>query len=136
MKALIVYWSGMGHTAELAEAVKGGLENGGAEVELSAVADFSGSVEGYDLVVLGCPSMGCEELEDAEFLPFYEANQSVLAGKNVALFGTYGWGDGEWMRNWTEEAKEKGMNLVCDGFALQEDEDIASAGAEFASKLV
>lgn len=107
MKAAVIYWSGTGNTQMMAEAV---AEGSGAE--LYAVSDFTGDVKDYDVVAFGCPAMGDEELEDTEFEPFFESIEGDLNGKTVALFGSYDWGDGEWMRKWAERVQEDGATVV------------------------
>ena len=107
MKTAVIFWSGTGNTEAMAKAVAGG-----AGVEATPVSSFSGDLSDYEAVALGCPAMGAEELEDSEFEPFYSANESKLAGKNVALFGSYDWGDGEWMRLWADRVKAAGANIV------------------------
>lgn len=107
MKTAVIYWSGTGNTEAMAKAV-----SEGAGAELFTVSDFSGSVEDYDAVVFGCPAMGAEVLEEDEFEPFFSSVEDKLNGKKVALFGSYGWGDGEWMRNWEERVKADGAVLV------------------------
>ena len=112
MKTAVIFWSGTGNTEAMAKAVAEG-----AGVEATPVSSFSGDLSDYEAVALGCPAMGAEELEDSEFEPFYSANESKLAGKNVALFGSYDWGDGEWMRLWADRVKAAGANIV-DGEGL------------------
>ncbi len=107
MKTAVIYWSGTGNTQQMAEAVAEG-----AGAELFSVSEFSGNIEDYDRVAFGCPAMGAEELEDSEFEPFFSGVVDKLSGKKVALFGSYGWGDGEWMRNWTEQVKGAGAEAV------------------------
>ena len=107
MKKAVIYWSGTGNTQQMAEAVAEG-----AGAELFSVSEFSGNIEDYDRVAFGCPAMGAEELEDSEFEPFFSSVVDKLSGKKVALFGSYGWGDGEWMRNWTEQVKGAGAEVV------------------------
>lgn len=108
MKVAVVYWSGTGNTRAMAEAL---AEAAGAD--LLEPGAFSADVAaGYGAVALGCPSMGAEELEESEFAPMYDAVEGALAGKPVALFGSYGWGDGEWMRTWEERAKGAGLKVV------------------------
>ena len=107
MKTAIIYWSGTGNTQQMAEAVAEG-----AGAELFSVSEFSGNIEDYDRVAFGCPAMGAEELEDSEFEPFFSGVVDKLSGKKVALFGSYGWGDGEWMRSWTEQVKGAGAEVV------------------------
>ncbi len=114
-KIAVVYWSGTGNTEAMASAVADGAKAAGAEVEQFTAADFSAAQLGnYDAVAFGCPSMGSEELEDSEFAPMFESCESALSGKKIALFGSYGWGDGEWMRNWAETCKNDGAVLVAD----------------------
>ena len=107
MKTAVIYWSGSGNTEAMAKAVAEG-----AGAELFIVSDFSGDVAEYDRLAFGCPAMGAENLEESEFEPFFAENEDKLSGKKVALFGSYGWGDGEWMRNWEERAKNDGATLV------------------------
>lgn len=107
MKIAVIYWSGTGNTEAMASAVAEG-----AGAELYSVSQFSGDVTEYDRLAFGCPAMGAENLEEGEFEPFFEGIESKLSGKKVALFGSYGWGDGEWMRNWEERAKNDGATLV------------------------
>lgn len=107
MKTAVIYWSGTGNTEAMAKAV-----SEGAGAELFTVSDFSGSVGDYDAVAFGCPAMGAEVLEEDEFEPFFSSVEDKLNGKKAALFGSYGWGDGEWMRNWEERVKANGAVLV------------------------
>lgn len=123
MKAVVIYWTGTGHTEEMANEIAGGLKSAGVETDVLTCSEFSGDISGYDKVLLGCPSMGAEQLEDSEFEPMYENLKSALAGKSVAFFGPYGWGDGEWMRTWSDDAKSAGITLFGgEGLAVQEDE--------------
>ena len=112
-KVAVVYWSGTGNTEMMAQKVAEGAKEAGAEVSVLTCADFSADdVDAYDAIAFGCPAMGAEELEDTEFEPMFSACESKLSGKKIALFGSYGWGDGEWMRNWEERAKNDGATLV------------------------
>ena len=97
------------------EAVCEGVKEKGAEAVLFTAGEFDASMIGeFDAIAFGCPSMGAEELEDGEFLPMFEACESALSGKKIALFGSYGWGDVEWMRNWEETCKNDGAVMACD----------------------
>lgn len=107
MKTAVIYWSSTGNTEIMAKAVAEG-----AGAELFAVSDFSGNIEEYDAVAFGCPAMGAEVLEEDEFEPFFTEVEDKLNGKKVAIFGSYGWGDGEWMRSWEERVKNDGAVLV------------------------
>lgn len=118
-KVAIVYWSGTGNTEAMANLVKAGAEKAGAEVDLITAADFSADKIGdYTAIGFGCPSMGDEELEDGEFLPMWEACEAGLKGKKIGLFGSYGWGDGQWMRDWEDRCTKAGANLFDDGLIL------------------
>lgn len=112
-KVAVIYWSGTGNTEAMAKAVAEGAKAAGAEADLLTCADGSG-IEAYAAVALGCPAMGAEELEDSEFLPMLEAIEPSLPGKKVVLFGSYGWGTGEWMRSWEERCAEKGIPLAAE----------------------
>ena len=105
-KVAVVYWSSTGNTEAMANAVVDGIKEKGGEAVLHTCEDFDGSkVAEYDAIAFGCPAMGDEVLEESEFEPFFTAIEGALSGKTIALFGSYGWGDGEWMRNWEERAK-------------------------------
>ena len=121
-KVAVIYWSGTGNTEAMASAVAEGAKAAGAAVDLLTCADVTG-VDGYDAVALGCPAMGAEELEDSEFLPMLESIEPSLTGKKVALFGSYGWGDGEWMRSWEARCAEKGIALAADSVLANEAPD-------------
>ena len=118
MKTAVIYWSGTGNTEAMAKAVAEG-----AGAECFAVSEFSGNVEDYDAIALGCPAMGDEELEDSVFQPVFEACEPKLAGKKVALFGSYGWGDGDWMRSWEEKCQNDGVALAVDSVICNEEPD-------------
>ncbi len=121
-KAAVIWWSGTGNTRAMAEAVAEGARSAGADVDLLACADVA-DVDGYDAVALGCPAMGAEELEDSEFLPMLERIEPGLAGKKTILFGSYGWGDGEWMRAWEARCAEKGIALAAGSVTVNEAPD-------------
>ena len=123
-KIAVIYWSGTGNTQAMAEAVAAGAKEAGAEADLLSCADVS-DISAYDAAALGCPAMGAEELEDGEFLPMLESIEAALPGKKTALFGSYGWGDGEWMRSWEARCAEKGITLAADSVTVNEapDED-------------
>ena len=123
-KVAIVYWSGTGNTEAMANYVAEGVKKAGGEADLFTSAEFGADKAGeYDRIAFGCPSMGAEQLEESEFQPMFDEVSPVLSGKKIALFGSYGWGDGEWMRNWEESCKEAGANLVCDSVICQEEPD-------------
>ena len=111
-KTAVIYWSGTGNTEAMAKAVAKGA---GLGAQLFAVSDFDASkVDGFDAFALGCPAMGSEALEDSEFEPLFEEIKTKLAGKKVGLFGSYGWGDGEWMRSWEDNCAGAGISLAAE----------------------
>lgn len=116
---LIVYWSGTGNTEKMAELIAEGATSAGAAVTKKTVSEASPSeVQEYDVVVMGSPSMGAEVLEESEMEPFVEEVQGSLSGRKVGLFGSYDWGDGEWMRNWQERMQGNGAQLIADGLIV------------------
>ena len=123
-KVAVVYWSGTGNTEAMANKVAEGAKAAGAEVEVISADDFDGTdISVFDGVAFGCPAMGDEELEDSVFQPVFEACEAKLAGKKVALFGSYGWGDGEWMRSWEEKCQNDGVALAVDSVICNEEPD-------------
>ena len=124
MKIAVVYWSSTGNTEAMAQAVVEGARKAGASAELFTATEFDGGkVDAFDAIAFGCPAMGAEELEDSEFAPMFESCESKLSGKKIALFGSYGWGDGEWMRTWEDTCRNDGASLVCDSVICQETPD-------------
>ncbi len=123
-KIAVVYWSGTGNTEAMANAVLAGAKESGAEADLFTSAEFDASmVDAYDGIAFGCPAMGAEVLEETEFEPMFSDCKSKLSGKKIALFGSYGWGDGEWMRDWEETCNEAGAVLACDSVICNETPD-------------
>ena len=112
-KISIIYWSGTGNTEEMANLIHEGIVSQNGEVATKSVSEASvDDVINSEIVVLGCPSMGNEELEDSEMEPFVSSIEDKVNGKKVALFGSYGWGDGQWMRDWEERMEAAGANLI------------------------
>ena len=129
-KVAVVYWSGTGNTEAMANKVAEGAKAAGAEVEVISADDFDGTdISGFDGVAFGCPAMGDEELEDTVFQPVFEACESKLAGKKVALFGSYGWGDGDWMRSWEDDCSASGIKLCCESVTCNEAPDAQGLAA-------
>lgn len=138
-KIAVVYWSGTGNTQAMAEAVAEGASEAGAEVTVFEAVDFSPEQMGaFDAVAFGCPSMGAEQLEESEFAPMFTECEPMLSGKKIALFGSYGWGDGEWMRNWEQTCTADGAVLACDSVICNEapDEDGVEACKMLGKALV
>ncbi len=129
-KVAVVYWSGTGNTEAMAAAVAEGIREKGAEAALFTATEFDASmVDDFDAIAFGCPSMGAEQLEESEFEPMFSACEPKLQGKKIALFGSYGWGDGEWMRNWEETCAADGAVLACESVICNDapDDDAEAA---------
>ena len=123
-KIAVVYWSGTGNTEAMAKSVAAGARSAGAEVELLTAAEFGpDKLSAYDAAAFGCPAMGSEQLEEDEFEPMFSACKPALKGKKIALFGSYGWGDGEWMRSWEERCTGDGAVFACDSVICNEAPD-------------
>ena len=129
-KVAVVYWSGTGNTEAMAAAVAEGIREKGAEAALFTATEFDASmVDDFDAIAFGCPSMGAEQLEESEFEPMFSACEPKLQGKKIALFGSYGWGDGGWMRNWEETCAADGAVLACESVICNDapDDDAQAA---------
>ena len=123
-KAAIVYWSSTGNTEAMANAVLEGAQAAGVQAELIPAGEFSGAMlEGYDAVAFGCPAMGAEVLEEDEFEPMFTGCEAGLSGRKLGLFGSYGWGDGQWMRDWQERCEADGAVLAAEPVIANEEPD-------------
>ena len=117
----IVYWSGTGSTEKMANFIAKGIEENGGETQVISVSDANSDIfNDEEIIILGCPAMGSEVLEESEFEPFIESISSKVSGKKVVLFGSYDWGDGEWMRDWTDRMKNYGCDVIFDGLIIRE----------------
>ena len=109
----VIYWSGTGNTAQMAELVAEGIREAGKEAAvLSADMASADSLKGEKAFALGCPSMGAEQLEESVMEPFMCGLDGAISGKRIALFGSYGWGGGEWMREWEERVQNDGASVL------------------------
>lgn len=129
-KIAVVFWSSTGNTQAMADSVMDGITQAGAEGTLITAVEFSADMmDNYDAIAFGCPSMGSEELEESEFAPMFESCEAKLNGKKIALFGSYGWGDGEWMRNWEQKCIDDGAVIVSEPVICNEapDDDAVEA---------
>ncbi len=117
----VIYWSGTGNTESMARAVEDGAKKAGSGTVLKTVSEISAAeAASFDAIALGCPAMGDEVLEEGEFEPFFSELEGNLSGKKVALFGSYGWGDGQWMRDWQDLVTAAGAFLCGqEGLILQ-----------------
>ena len=133
----IVYYSASGNTEKMANLIAEGIANGGKNAEVINVSNANADIfDNEEIVILGCPAMGDEVLEENEFEPFVEEISSKISGKKVALFGSYGWGDGQWMRDWQERVESLGCTLINDGLIIQyEPEDNSSECIEFGMSI-
>ena len=126
-KMAVIYWSMSGNTEAMASAIAEGARSAGAEVDLMQVSEVSvDQALSYPLLALGCPAMGAEVLEEAEFEPFFAQLEGRLSGKKVALFGSYGWGDGQWMRDWQARTEGANASLYGEGLMVNETPDDAA----------
>ena len=112
-KIYVVYWSQTGNTQAMAEAVGNGIEAAGKRAEVVEVSGASlDELKAANVFALGCPAMGAEVLEECEMEPFVCEVEGFASGKTIALFGSYGWGDGQWMRDWVERMSAAGATVV------------------------
>ena len=123
-KIAVVYWSGTGNTEAMAASVLEGIREAGAEAVLFKADEFNSTmIDAFDAIAFGCPSMGAEQLEESEFEPMFAGCEGDLRGKNIALFGSYGWGDGQWMRDWEEICRGDGAVLAAEPVICNETPD-------------
>mgnify|MGYP000409373464 FL=1 len=129
-KTAVIFWSGTGNTEAMANEVLAGMQSAGANAAMLSCSEVDGgAIDALDAVALGCPAMGAEVLEEEEFAPMFESIKDKLVGKKVALFGSYGWGDGEWMRTWEDDCKSAGIDLACDSVICNEAPDDEAVAA-------
>ena len=132
-KIAVVYWSGTGNTEAMAKAVLEGAQSAGNDAVLLTADQFSGAqAEDYDAIAFGCPAMGVETLEEGEFEPMFEDCESRIAGKRIGLFGSYGWGDGQWMSDWEARCRNDGAEFAAESVTANDepgDEELAACRA-------
>ena len=123
-KIAVIYWSGTGNTEAMANGVAEGAKAAGGEAELFSVEGITPeAAAGYDRLALGCPAMGDEVLEEELFEPFFAALEPKLQGKPVAIFGSYGWGDGQWIRDWADRLTKAGAVQTGEALMINETPD-------------
>ena len=126
-KVAVVYWTGTGNTEAMANAVAKGAGESGAETTLFPASDFdSAKASEFDAIAFGCPAMGAEVLEESEFQPMWDSVKTEVASKKIGLFGSYGWGSGEWMDSWADDASAAGITLSIDPVIANEAPDDAA----------
>ena len=133
----IVYWSGTGSTEKMANFIAKGIEENGGETQVIDVSSANSDIfNDEEIIILGCPAMGAEVLEESEFEPFIESISNKVSGKKAVLFGSYDWGDGEWMRDWTDRMKNYGCDVIFDGLIIREaSEDDCTECIELGRKI-
>mgnify|MGYP002619586893 CR=1 FL=1 len=135
----VIFWTGTGNTQMMADVIAEAINAAGAEAVVKNVSEISADeAAGYAALALGCPAMGAEVLEECEFEPFFTELEGKLAGKRVALFGSYGWGDGQWMRDWVERAQGDGAQVLNgEGLICNEapDDDVQAACRKLGADL-
>ena len=135
-KVAIVFWSATGNTETMANCI---AEGAGANATIIPCSEMNAAKLGeYDVVAFGCPAMGAEQLEESEFEPMFSDLEGSLNGKKVAMFGSYGWGDGQWMRDWVERAQGDGAQVLNgEGLICNEapDEDVQAACRKLGADL-
>lgn len=138
-KIAVIYWSGTGNTEAMADLVANAAAAAGAAVDKFTASEFNVASAGdYTGFALGCPAMGAEQLEESEFEPMFSDLEGSLNGKKIALFGSYGWGDGQWMRDWVERAQGDGAQVLNgEGLICNEapDEDVQAACRKLGADL-
>lgn len=138
-KIYVVFWSQSGNTESMANAVGEGITEAGKEAVVVNVSDISADeLAQVNVFAMGCPAMGAEVLEESEMEPFVEELESKVSGKTIGLFGSYGWGDGEWMRDWTDRMTNQGATVVDgEGVICQDapDDDVTEKCKELGKKL-
>ena len=138
-KTAVIYWSGTGNTEAMADLVASAATAAGASVDKFTASEFNTASAGdYTGFALGCPAMGAEQLEESEFEPMFSDLEGSLNGKKIALFGSYGWGDGQWMRDWVERAQGDGAQVLNgEGLICNEapDEDVQAACRKLGADL-
>ena len=137
-KINIIFWSGTGNTEAMAEAIYNGSNKSENSKLLTVDKATIDDVKEADVLFLGCPSMGVEELEESEMEPFMESISKDISGKKIVLFGSYGWGECDWMRDWESDAKDAGAVLISDeGLTVNEtpEGEACDACKEYGKKI-
>ena len=138
MKASVIFWSGTGNTEAMANEIAAKLKELGADTKLLTVEEASvDDAKDADLLALGCPAMGAEELEEDYFRPYFDSIKDVIKDKKVAIFGSYEWNSGEWMDLWKKECADSGIAVVDALIAYDHpDADALAKCRELAEKLM
>ena len=135
MKPVVIYWSQSGNTEAMAKAIAEGAHN----CDIFNISDIDVKTAlTYDVIALGCPAMGAEELEDGEIQPFVDELLPLVRGKKIALFGSYDWGSGEWMETWQQRMEASGAEMIADGLIcnLEPEDEVLEQCKLLGSKLL
>lgn len=117
----VIYWSQTGNTERMAELIAKGIEESGKSAELVELSGVSiDDLKDEEVIVFGSPAYGAEELEETEVEPFVASLEGNINGKKVALFGSWGWGDGVWMKDLEERIESYGAELIGEGLTVKE----------------
>lgn len=117
----VIYWSQTGNTERMAELIAKGIEEGGKSAELVELSGVSiDDLKDEEVIIFGSPAYGAEELEETEVEPFVASLEGNINGKKVALFGSWGWGDGVWMKDLEERIESYGAELIGEGLTVKE----------------
>ncbi len=117
----VIYWSQTGNTQKMAELIAKGIEEAGKSAELVELANISvNDLKDEKVIILGSPASGAEELEETEVEPFVSSLEGKIQGKKVALFGSWGWGEGEFLTNLEERIKSYGGEIVGQSLSVME----------------
>lgn len=119
MKVNIIYWSGTGNTEAMAKLIEEGAQSTGADVSLLTIPQEDSALD-CDVLVLGCPAMGAEVLEETVVEPYIASIEGKISGKKLALFGSYEWGDGEWMTDWTDRMEKAGAVIAAESLIVND----------------
>lgn len=140
MAIIVAYWSGTGNTEKGAELIAEGIREAGKEAEVVNIEKFAPEgLKDCPVFALGCPAMGAEVLEEDTMEGFVTAVEGFASGKKIGLFGSYGWGDGEWMRDWVARMESAGATVYGGEAAIFMNEpdgaedDLKALGKELAS---
>ena len=117
----VIYWSQTGNTQKMAELIAKGIEEGGKKAELDELDNISiDDLNDEKVIILGSPASGTEELEETQVEPFVQSLEGKIQGKKVALFGSWGWGEGEYLTNLEERIKSYGGEIVGESLSVME----------------
>ncbi len=117
----VIYWSQTGNTEKMANLIAQGIKEAGKEAEVVSLSDITvDDLKNEEVIIFGNPAYGAEQLEESEVEPFVQSLEGNINGKKVALFGSWGWGEGEWMKELEETIQSYGATLIAEGLTVKE----------------